>query len=427
MTSTEGTYSMEVCSNATSSTTTTMIHPQHEHESKSTSGRTQETNTTSKKRSTSISISPTTTMMSSSLQVSHGFSSDSWYKKLDDADDELSSRVASSFTLSPSSTGSRSRSNSIASAALDTLALLASSAHQQLSASSLTSNTNASTSTMDDSQIMPPPPPRFKGRARSASNPEGMEKWDSYSYFRNHNNSRRHFILPTTILEEELAEVNETCKQKQIIEDDRNYESYFSNSRLVPMAKRGMTVFSIQGSSSSDRQSQNPNQQKRGDNDIDQVYGTSPTSVISVNDHGHDMTTNSTSSLSKTTLNTNKSLSDSTSLSLAGRKNNTKRNKKKSSSPSVLDNKDSGKELDSSNHTIDSDILKSNDENVQQVEDESLLEPEELLRRARNRLLEDLNCSENCGVEKGILPLPHSLEKYKEVSIECIFLIISCT
>ncbi len=403
--------------------TTATSFTQHQHESKSTSGWTQETDTTSKNRSTSISISPTTTMMSSSLQVTHGFSSDNWYKKLDDTTDELSSRVASSFTLSPSSTGNRSRSNSIASAALDTLALLASSAHQQLSASSLTSNTNASTSTLDDSQIMPPPPPRFKGRARSASNPEGMEKWDSYSYFRNHNNNRRHFILPTTILEEELAEVNETCKQKQIIEDDRNYESYFSNSHLVPLAKRGMTVFSIQGSSSSEHQSQNLNQLKGGDSNLDQVHGTSPTSVISVNDHCPNTTTNSTSSLLKTTLNTNKSLSDSTSLSLVGRKNNTTRKKKKSSSPSVLDSKDNVKELYSSNHTIDSVILQSNDEDEQQVEHESLLEAEELLRRARNRLLEDLNCSDNCGTEKGVLPLPHSLEKYKEVSI---FLIIFC-
>jgi hypothetical protein len=414
MTSTERTSSMEVCSNVTS-----MIHPQHE--SKSTPGRKKETATT-KKSSTSVSSSPTTTMMSSSLQVSHGFSSNSWYKKMNDTPDDLSSRVASSCTLSPPSTGSRSRSNSIASAALDTLALLASSAHQQLSATSLTSN--ASSSTMDDSQIMPPPPPRFKGRARSASNPEGMEKWDSYSYFRNHNNNRRHFILPTTILEEELAEVNETCKQKQIIENDINYESYFSNSHLVPMAKRGMTVFSIQGSTSSERQSQPQNEQKQGDNDNDQVYGTSPISVISGNDDGRNiMTAHSTSSMSTTSLNTNKSLSNSALsalLSSIGKKSNTKRKKKKSNLLSVPDTKERGNELDSSNHTIESDIVQSNDENEQQIEDESTLEPEELLRRARNRLLEDLNCSDNCGVEKGVLPLPHSLEKYKEVSIDCI-------
>jgi hypothetical protein len=49
-------------------------------------------------------------------------------------------------------------------------------------------------------------------------------------------------------------------------------------------------------------------------------------------------------------------------------------------------------------------------------DDESLLEPEELLRRARSKLLEDL--SEGAGVsgEKGVLTLPHSLSKYKEVS-----------
>ena len=39
------------------------------------------------------------------------------------------------------------------------------------------------------------------GRTRSASNPEGMEKWDFYS----RRNDRQHFVLPFSILEEELA------------------------------------------------------------------------------------------------------------------------------------------------------------------------------------------------------------------------------
>lgn len=54
--------------------------------------------------------------------------------------------------------------------------------------------------------------------------------------------------------------------------------------------------------------------------------------------------------------------------------------------------------------------------------DESNLEPEELLRRARSRLLEDLS-EENADGEKGVLTLPHSLHKYKEVSSGMIVLL----
>lgn len=47
-------------------------------------------------------------------------------------------------------------------------------------------------------------------------------------------------------------------------------------------------------------------------------------------------------------------------------------------------------------------------------EDDENLDHDELLRRARSRLLEDLSESKLCG-EKGVLTLPHSLGKYKEV------------
>ena len=46
----------------------------------------------------------------------------------------------------------------------------------------------------------PPPSSASSGRLRSASNPEGMEKWDLYG----HRNDRLHFVLPSSILEEEL-------------------------------------------------------------------------------------------------------------------------------------------------------------------------------------------------------------------------------
>lgn len=52
---------------------------------------------------------------------------------------------------------------------------------------------------------------------------------------------------------------------------------------------------------------------------------------------------------------------------------------------------------------------------VEEEEDEDAnLDNDELLRRARSRLLEDLSQSSISG-EKGVLTLPHSLRKYKEV------------
>lgn len=82
---------------------------------------------------------------------------------------------------------------------LDALALLASRASELSSSSS-----------DKDRESMPPPPPRFrKGRMRSASNPEGMEKWDSMSH--GSASSRMHFLLPSTILEEELQNANDAC------------------------------------------------------------------------------------------------------------------------------------------------------------------------------------------------------------------------
>jgi len=47
-------------------------------------------------------------------------------------------------------------------------------------------------------------------------------------------------------------------------------------------------------------------------------------------------------------------------------------------------------------------------------EEDENLDHDELLRRARSRLLEDLSQS-NLSGEKGVLTLPHSLRKYKEV------------
>ena len=161
-----------------------------------------------------------------------------------------------------------------------------------------------SSSSDEDSEAMPPPPPRH-GRLRSSSNPEGMEKWDSLNKgpF-----NRMHFVLPSAILEEELAEAIALAKAHE--------ESCRSS---LPLKKRGIAV--------------------------EDDYGTSPNSV--------------TSPLMSATK--------------------------------ADDSMGNGS-----------------------FPEEADVAPEELLRRARSRLLEDLSEGSLKG-EKGVLTLPHSLSKYKEV------------
>ena len=210
-----------------------------------------------------------------------------------------------------------SSSTSNNASALDALASLASSAlnlpnhpsmgqqqqQQQAHLHTVTPSSSSSSSLSSDeeaSSCMPPPRHR-KARLRSVSNPEGMEKWDPTKH--HHHSSRLHFVLPSSILEEELSSAREACQE---------------------MEESKATDFAL---------------------------GTSPTTVVlsslpGVNHHNH------------------------------------------------------------------------NDKSVRLVpktpEDDSGLEPEELLRRARSRLLEDL--STEAGLQKGALPLPHSLEKYADVS-----------
>mmetsp|Transcript_1841 Transcript_1841/g.2869 ORF Transcript_1841/g.2869 Transcript_1841/m.2869 type:complete len:329 (+) Transcript_1841:327-1313(+) len=94
---------------------------------------------------------------------------------------------------------------------LDALASLAASMEQ--SRVTFSPSCAISSSSDDDSEAMPPPPPRR--RERSCSNPEGMEKWDSL----NRISERRRFVLPTSILEEELAEAKIAADRKN--EQDR--------------------------------------------------------------------------------------------------------------------------------------------------------------------------------------------------------------
>jgi hypothetical protein len=188
---------------------------------------------------------------------------------------------------------------------LDALAALASKEASMdfslpLVANPVSSSSSASCSD-DDSEAMPPPPPRR--RLRSASNPEGMEKWDALS---NRQFSRQHFMLPSTILEEELAEASAAMKAKAV-EDEAQRQA------ALPFKKRGRKGFF-------------------------DTLGTSPDSVMSP--------------------------------------------------------------------------LAQNAEKSERHEDD--VAPEELLRRARSRLLEDLS-EGNMNGDKGVLTLPHSLSKYKEV------------
>lgn len=95
---------------------------------------------------------------------------------------------------------------------LDALAALASSMEES-SPTYIASSNSSSSSDDDDSEAMPPPPPRR--RMRSCSNPEGMEKWDSL----NRISERRRYVLPTCILEEELAEAKAAADKKN--DEDR--------------------------------------------------------------------------------------------------------------------------------------------------------------------------------------------------------------
>ena len=140
-----------------------------------------------------------------------------------------------------------------------------------------------SSSSSSDDEAMPPPPPRRAGsfRRRSVSNPEGMEKWAP------RDQNRLQFVLPASILEEEMAEASAAIKAKQELAED----------------------------------------------DYDEAD--------------------------------------------------------------------------------DDNMVEDKSEDEEEV-DEADLTPDELLRRARSRLLEDLS-EVNLNGEKGILALPHALEKYKEV------------
>eukprot|EP00522_Entomoneis_paludosa_P005146 CAMPEP_0172475620 /NCGR_PEP_ID=MMETSP1065-20121228/69964_1 /TAXON_ID=265537 /ORGANISM="Amphiprora paludosa, Strain CCMP125" /LENGTH=430 /DNA_ID=CAMNT_0013233831 /DNA_START=1078 /DNA_END=2370 /DNA_ORIENTATION=- len=172
-----------------------------------------------------------------------------------------------------------------------------------------------SSSEDEDSHDMPPPVPRR--RPRSCSNPEGMEKWDSLNQDRS---TRRHFVLPASILEEELAEASAAIRRRKLQET------------AIPEEPEG----------------------------FDEDGSPSPDCVV---DH-----------------------------------------------PVVGKSKTKQKRLDGDEENQSAE----EEEEEEVVQDDSNLTPDELLKRARSRLLEDLSEGSING-DKGVLTLPHSLGKYKEV------------
>ena len=218
----------------------------------------------------------------------------------------------------------------------------------------------------DESRLLRELPalPARTGRMRSASNPEGMEKWDSYS----RRNERQHFVLPSSILEEELASTRKVLGESgggSLSSSISGFQftnySYYDQGKVQEFTM--LTPGSGEAVSYSTTVSTRKKRQIKPPMRFESVQVLGPHSSVS-GDAKHAVK---------------------------------KGSKKKSKSP------DCSEENKSQNLDEDEDV------------DESLLEPEELLRRARSRLLEDLS-EENGEGEKSDLTLPHSLSKYKEVS-----------
>lgn len=225
------------------------------------------------------------------------------FSQMSGAPSSNSSAVFESDTPHNSLGGRRPRSDS---AGLDALAALAS--QESLDCengkySKFSSSVVMCSSSSDDDDYEHLHMSPSRGRRRSASNPEGMEKWDSLRQ-NTRQDGRRHFVLPASILEVELAEASAAVK---------------SHSRKLPLCIP------------EDEELLEPS------NGSSRKYKTSK-------------------------------------------------------------NKDEGSEVEEGEEEID----------------EANMTPQELLRRARSRLLEDLSEGSVNG-EKGVLSLPHSLGKYKQV------------
>ena len=215
-------------------------------------------------------------------------------------------------------------------------------------------------------QELPSYPTRTAGRLRSASNPEGMEKWDSYS----RSNDRRHFVLPSSILEEELASTRKVLGESEGSGKLSSHVSGFQFTNYSYYSKGKVQEFTML--------------------------------TPGKNDEGGDVTTTNNYSTTNGIARRKRQIKQPSRFGdvqvvLGVNSNFTENHSKSSSGKKTCKKKIKSNELD-------------NDE-----VDESLLEPDELLKRARSKLLEDLS-EENGEEEKGGLILPHSLSKYHEVS-----------
>lgn len=82
--------------------------------------------------------------------------------------------------------------------------------HDKPLIASAVSSSSSSSSVSDDDYMPPPPPRRGSARRRSVSNPEGMDRWAPIP-----DQNRLRFVLPASILEEELAEASAAMKAMQ--------------------------------------------------------------------------------------------------------------------------------------------------------------------------------------------------------------------
>ena len=203
-------------------------------------------------------------------------------------------------------------------------------------------------------------PRAMMGRLRSVSNPEGMEKWDSMgSHGHGSNPHRRHFVLPTSILEEELADA-QMAVDRGI---GRRYRACSSNGQ----------------------------------------FGDDP--------HHHPYADDEPDYMDAAPLRISPEVSAETTM------------EETDEYEEDDDEEGSGDEEESSGDEKASSDGDEDEENAEEEEEEdtSNLTPNELLRRARARLLEDVSTA-NGGpagtsvASRGVLPLPHSLGKYKNVS-----------
>ena len=207
-------------------------------------------------------------------------------------------------------------------------------------------------------------PRAMMGRLRSVSNPEGMEKWDSMGRSNNgltgHSatSHRRHFVLPSSILEEELADAQMAVERGL----GRRYRAYSSGHMFNDDPHHHPYV--------EDEPDYMDAAPLRISPDVTSAEATLDETEESEEEEGDDE-----------------------------------------------EEEGSGDEEDGEEDSGDEAA-----EAEEEEEDTSNLSPEELLRRARARLLEDVSTAGGSPAgtsvaSRGVLPLPHSLGKYKNVSL----------